>query len=261
MSELRQRQVPKPSSPDTSAPPRRSSSSDEGNWISLADIIRVIVTLVLASCGLSYYMTSSESVIWGYRPWFTRWPVVMRYWEGPLNLTPDQLALYNGTDPSLPLLLAINGTIFDVSANRMIYGPGGSYNFFTGRDATRAFVTGCFREDLTSDLTGVEEMFIPIDNEDDEAEKLLTSGQRKIRREQERRQAKAQVRGQVQHWENFFRNHKKYFEAGKVVGDPDAVDGKPVPEKRPLCAAALQNRPRRGEEGESKTGKLGKAGN
>ena len=108
----------------------------------------------------------------------------------------------------------------------------------TGRDATRAFVTGCFQEDLTPDLRGVEEMFIPVD--DPEELNTLSSGERKIRREQDRRLAAARVRQQVQHWENFFRNHKKYFEVGKVVGvQPET--GEP-PE---LCQAAKQQRPKR----------------
>lgn len=42
-------------------------------------MIRVLVTLVIASCGLSYYMTNTESLLWGYQPWFTRWPVVKQY--------------------------------------------------------------------------------------------------------------------------------------------------------------------------------------
>ena len=120
----------------------------------------------------------------------------------------------------------------------MMYGPSGHYNFFTGRDATRAFVTGCFQEDLTHDLTGVEEMFIPVDEE--EEVQRLSSGERKIRREQDVRMARAKVRKQVQHWEGFFRNHKKYFEVGEVVGLEE------VPSvKRELCLAAVQQRPQR----------------
>lgn len=81
MAELRQRQVPssgeQPSKPDSSARRQQRKNNDRG--IGILDIIRVLVTLAVTSCGLSYYMTSSESLLWGYRPWFTRWPVLVRY--------------------------------------------------------------------------------------------------------------------------------------------------------------------------------------
>lgn len=165
--------------------------------------------------------------------------------KGPLTLTPPELALYNGTDPSLPVYLAVNASIFDVSANPMIYGPGGSYHFFAGKDATRAFVTGCFKEDLTPDLVGVEEMFLPVDGDDEEGKKL-SSAQLKIRREKEVRVAREQVDRVVRNWEGFFRNHKRYFQVGRVGGvqndERDAGN-----RKRELCEAARLNRPRRGE--------------
>jgi hypothetical protein len=34
-------------------------------------------------------------------------------------------------------------------------------------EATRAFVTGCFKEDLTNDLRGVEIMFLPVEDVED----------------------------------------------------------------------------------------------
>ncbi|KAE8144419.1 hypothetical protein BDV25DRAFT_166881 [Aspergillus avenaceus] len=216
---------------------KKKNSKPQRNGISVLDVIRVLVTLVLASCGMSYYMTSSESLLWGYRPWFSRVPVLMRFLQGPLVLTPEQLSLYNGTDTNLPIYLSVNGTVFDVSANPLVYGPGGHYNFFTGRDATRAFVTGCFQEDLTHDMRGVEDMFMPIDDEAELA--TLSSGEKKVRREQDRRMAKARVQKQVAHWANFFRDHKKYFEVGRVVGLED--EG----EIRELCNSAIQQRPKR----------------
>lgn len=81
-------------------------------------------------------------------------------------------------------------------------------------------------------------MFIPVD--DEEEAQRLGSGERKIRREQDVRMARGKVRKQVQHWEGFFRNHKKYFEVGEVVGLDE------VPRvKRELCRAAVQQRPQR----------------
>ncbi|CAG8225011.1 unnamed protein product [Penicillium salamii] len=235
MSELRQRPTAKASKESDAPQPRQQPRDEPDLGISLLDVIRVVAILVIGSLGLSYYMTDSESVLWGYRPWYTRWPVVKQWVQGPVTLTPSQLALYNGTDATLPLYVVVNGTVFDVSANRMIYGPGGSYNFFAGRDATRAFVTGCFKEDLTADMRGVETMYVPVED----IEESLTSGQKKIRRDQELREAKAKVDGAVRRWVLFFRNHKKYFEAGKVV--ENEVTGEPWP----LCESAQKQRPKR----------------
>lgn len=39
-------------------------------------------------------------------------------------LSPDELAKYDGSDPSLPLLICVKGIIFDVSPGRDFYGPG-----------------------------------------------------------------------------------------------------------------------------------------
>ncbi|KAL4915497.1 cytochrome b5-like heme/steroid binding domain-containing protein [Aspergillus aurantiobrunneus] len=243
MSELRQRPVV---SKDTSKPSPSSSRNEarpspRGIGISILDILRVLLTLVVVSCGLSYYLTDSQSLLWGYKPWFTNWPQLVQYIKGPVNLTPTQLSVYDGTDPTLPIYVAVNGTIFDVSANPGMYGPGGGYHFFAGRDATRAFVTGCFAEDLTDDITGVEEMFVPIDEPED-VEKL-SSGERKKRREQDLRLARRRVEKQIGHWVGFFGNHKKYFEVGRVVKGVE--DGEKREGKRELCEAARKQRPKR----------------
>ncbi|KAL5342449.1 heme/steroid binding domain protein [Aspergillus crustosus] len=243
MSELRQRPVVPTDTPKPPTTTSRNVARTSSHGISILDILRLLAALVAVSCGLSYYLTSSESLLWGYKPWFTKWPQVIRYIKGPVNLTPGELVLYDGTNPSLPIYLAVNGTIFDVSANPNMYGPGGSYHFFAGRDATRAFVTGCFAEDLTDDLTGVEEMFIPIDEDSDL--QRMTSGERKIRREQDIRSAKKKVDNQVRHWAGFFGNHKNYFEAGRVVKDGADGDGNKKGEKRGLCEAARKQRPKR----------------
>ncbi|CAI0374827.1 unnamed protein product, partial [Linum tenue] len=70
--------------------------------------------------------------------------------------TVEELALYNGTDETLPILLGILGSVFDVTKGRSHYGVGGGYNHFAGRDASRAFVSGNFTGDgLTDSVRGL----------------------------------------------------------------------------------------------------------
>ncbi|KAH8698618.1 putative heme/steroid binding domain protein [Talaromyces proteolyticus] len=225
-----------------------ADDDDEEAGISLLDVIRVIVTLVVLVVGLSYYVTAGESYVWGFesqRPWWMRYNGIKQFLKGPVNLTPSELALYNGSDPSLPIYLALNGTIIDVSANPSIYGPGGGYHFFVGRDASRAFVTGCFQEDLTNDMTGVEEMYIPIEDDDDsQHERALTKGEKQRRHEAEVNEAREKVRAQVSHWVGFYSNHKKYFAVGHVILEDDEDR---ETEKLVLCEGAQHNRPRRSE--------------
>jgi predicted heme/steroid binding protein len=176
-------------------------------------------------------------------PRHSAYPLLQR---GAIQLTPAELSLYNGTSPDLPIYLSINQTIFDVSASPQTYGPGGSYHVFAGRDATRAFVTGCFADDTTSDLRGAEEIYIPIeptpgdDQAVDEEERKLSSAEKKMRAERERREAKKRVRKEVEKWETFYRDSKKYFEVGKLVGVGEYTG--PVPT---LCASAQKGRPKR----------------
>lgn len=86
MAELRQRQSAavsrsgdRSNARTTQPEPERRTEHDDDHGISVLDIIRVIASLTILSCGLSYYMTNSESYLWGYRPWFTRWPLVKSY--------------------------------------------------------------------------------------------------------------------------------------------------------------------------------------
>jgi predicted heme/steroid binding protein len=161
--------------------------------------------------------------------------------SGPISLTDDQLALYNGTDLNLPIYVGLNGSIYDVSASPSTYGPGSSYGFFSGRDATRAFLTGCFQEDLTPDLRGVEEMYIPVDSPD---EAPLTKGELKIRRERDMRMARKQIQATVGHWAEVFsgKTGRPYFWVGEIKREEGWLEDIP---KRELCAPAREGRPKR----------------
>ncbi|KAH7345655.1 cytochrome b5-like heme/steroid binding domain-containing protein [Rhizoctonia solani] len=48
-----------------------------------------------------------------------------------------ELSAYNGLDSSKPVYVAIKGTVFDVTAKRDVYGPGGSYSVFAGKDGSK----------------------------------------------------------------------------------------------------------------------------
>lgn len=70
------------------------------------------------------------------------------------TFNPRTLLPYNGTD-GMPVYLAVRGRVFDVTAGRNFYGPGGPYANFAGRDATRGLACQSFDEEmLTKDLGG-----------------------------------------------------------------------------------------------------------
>ena len=51
--------------------------------------------------------------------------------------------------------MGVRGQVFDVTNGRNFYGPGGPYENFAGRDASRGLACGSFDEEmLTKDLEG-----------------------------------------------------------------------------------------------------------
>lgn len=159
------------------------------------------------------------------------------------------MAIYNGGDPALPILVAVNETIYDVSASPQFYGPGGGYSFFAGRDATRSFVTGCFDTDLNGDLRGLEEMFMPVEEEGGVGFTKEERRERKLRRERERRVARRKVEETVKGWEKMFDGGKdgKYFRVGAVNRGPGS-GWEGWGEVKELCQKAREGRPRRTAE-------------
>lgn len=109
-------------------------------------------------------------------------PIVFR------TFTPPTLKPFNGENDT-PVYLAVRGKVFDVSPGRNFYGPGGPYENFAGRDASRGLACGSFEEDmLTKDLQG------PLDN-------LQGLGQDEMQA--------------LQDWEDRF--SEKYLVVGKLV--------------------------------------------
>ena len=60
-------------------------AADENKPLSTLDILRILLGLLLLNSLLSYFITS-DSFLWGYRPWFVRPQEVMRYFVSPSTL-------------------------------------------------------------------------------------------------------------------------------------------------------------------------------
>jgi membrane-associated progesterone receptor component len=74
------------------------------------------------------------------------------------DYTLEELAGYDGSDPTRPILLAARGRIFDVTRGRGFYGPSGPYGVFAGKDCSRALATLSTKsEDCVSDLAGLSD--------------------------------------------------------------------------------------------------------
>ncbi|KAJ5683863.1 Damage response protein 1 [Penicillium maclennaniae] len=132
---------------------------------------------------------------WHFRP---KPPVVLPRGPEPVvfrTYTPKTLIEFNGQGDR-PVYLAVRGRVFDVTPGKDFYGPGGPYENFAGRDASRGLAHQSFDEEmLTKDLSA------PLDDLKD-----LTADQLE----------------NLQSWEERF--SEKYLVVGKLVaeGDPEA---------------------------------------
>jgi len=52
------------------------------------------------------------------------------------SFTLDELKKYDGTDPQLPIYLAYEGKVYDLSSGRSFYQSGATYHFLAGKDST-----------------------------------------------------------------------------------------------------------------------------
>ncbi|KAF6755101.1 cytochrome b5-like heme/steroid binding domain-containing protein [Ephemerocybe angulata] len=99
------------------------------------------------------------------------------------SYTVEELAKYDGSDSSKPILVAIKGDIFDVTKKSDVYGPGRSYHIFAGKDGSRGLGMSSLKtEHAVSDYT------------------TLTESEMKV----------------LDEWHSFF--SKRYNIVGKVVG-------------------------------------------
>ncbi|KAI0399220.1 putative heme binding protein [Xylaria palmicola] len=222
--------------------PEEKLADEDDDYSPWVDVLRVISFLIFASCALSYLVSSGETFTWGMKhpPKYLQADWWKAKFRGPLYLTPAELAAYDGRDETKPLYLAINGTIYDVSSNRRTYGPDGSYRYFAGVDAARSYVTGCFAEDRTPDMRGVEDMYLPLD--DPVVDAHWPPAELAALKEKERADALRRVHEGLLHWVRFFENSPKYNKVGYVKRPKNWLDNEP---RRPLCKPAAKGRTKR----------------
>ncbi|KZP00066.1 cytochrome b5, partial [Calocera viscosa TUFC12733] len=153
-------------------------------------LTKVLVVILAFTAIAGRFVTGSA--LWGYEGKWVKWRT---YWpQGERVFSETELARYDGSNPDLPIYLGLDGLVFDVSASRRIYGPGGSYAHFAGIDGARAFSTGCFLIHRTHDLRGLS----------------------------------SQELASIEHWKDFFLKSDKYFKVGTVVHPPIPED-RPLP--------------------------------
>ncbi|KAJ2077907.1 hypothetical protein H4R24_004843 [Coemansia sp. RSA 988] len=159
-----------------------AARADRNAWWRI--IIRITLTLLALNICLSFLIT--ETPFWGHKSKWTNWRNYI-----PRNqrvFTQVELSQYDGTNPEKPILLAIEGDVYDVTLGSGFYGPGASYHLFAGRDASRAFGTNCLsrNDHLTHDTRGLGE---------------------------------SELAG-IQGWHRLFDNHQQYVKVGVVKLDP-----------------------------------------
>jgi predicted heme/steroid binding protein len=148
------------------------------------DLLRIGSGLLVLNYICSWWFTSSYT--WGYHGrWLNSRYIQHKVFNNYVELTLEQLSMFNGTDSTLPIYIAINGLVYDVTGSPTIYGPNGAYSKLAGKDAARVYVTGCLDipEQYTYDLRG-----------------LLPD----------------EVSNDISQWQNYFANHNKYWYVGTV---------------------------------------------
>ncbi|KIL68188.1 hypothetical protein M378DRAFT_8868 [Amanita muscaria Koide BX008] len=160
--------------------------------VGLLGLLKLILYMTIIVAIAGKFITGSFT--WEYH---SKWLLLKTYWPTGQRLFSERLlSEFDGTVPGKPIYLAasIDGDVYDVTKG-LAYQPGGSYSFFAGIDAARAFGTGCFKEHRTHDIRGLD---------DNEMKSLV-------------------------HWKHFYAEHATYFKIGRVLHKP--IDpATPIPE-------------------------------
>lgn len=169
--------------------------------VGLLGLLKFVLYTVLVFSLAGKFITGS--FVWGHE---SKWLQLKTYLPKNERLFSERmLAQFDGSDSTKPIYLAIDGDVYDVTQGK-VYHPGGSYHILAGADAARAFATGCFKDHRTHDLRGLSD---------------------------------AELKS-IEHWKNFYKDHKNYFKVGRVLHRP--IDpSSPIPEDCDLKRAGRQH--------------------
>lgn len=81
------------------------------------------------------------------------------------TFTPSTLRPFNGVDDPR-VMLGVQGKVFDVTAGKSFYGPGGPYSNFAGRDASRGLAKNSFDEDMLTDVDMPLDLLVDLTDEE-----------------------------------------------------------------------------------------------
>ena len=78
----------------------------------------------------------------------------------------------------MPVYLSVRGRVFDVTPGKNFYGPGGPYENFAGRDASRGLACGSFDEDMLT--KNLDRPLDDLDDLDDDQKEALNGWEEKF---------------------------------------------------------------------------------
>ncbi|GAA5831752.1 hypothetical protein JCM3766R1_005005 [Sporobolomyces carnicolor] len=119
-------------------------------------LVIVLISLVPSTPTVpTYPLATTPNVSYNYRPLHDA-PSIK--WE---RYTPRELAKFDGKNSAAAdgqrghdsrILFAIRRKVYDVTSGKNFYGPGGPYEVFAGRDASRGLAKQSFEEDMLTPL-------------------------------------------------------------------------------------------------------------
>lgn len=100
--------------------------------MSVIIVTMIIMPITTLRTSLSALLTLSRTN----RPFAVPDPATLAPPNLERTFSVEELARHDGTDPALPILVAIKGLVYDVTRKRDSYGPGAGYHVFAGKDAS-----------------------------------------------------------------------------------------------------------------------------